>query len=154
MIERSRVEKFVTEDGYVLYPVEKNEWADSVRPDDRDQTFATNAYTGTPQNDVTGEPLYGTVCYRDGTSEEIKPPEPLYDVNAAILDSTGGGDGAYDLIGRGLTVDEFLARLREALTLGDGLGTETGYGLTNAVGHVHLSIKIARAGKGDDTPMG
>jgi hypothetical protein len=69
----------------------------------------------------------------------------LYDVNASCLEVNGdGGDGAYDLIGRGRTVDEILSELRKVLT--------QGFGLTNA-GECYLSINVVRAGFGDAVPM-
>lgn len=81
-------------------------------------------------------------AYCPGCLDEAPPePEPLrFDVRASVNEIDGpGGDGAYDLIGDGLTVDEVLERLRKVLT--------DGFGLTNA-GACYLTLHIGPAGRG------
>lgn len=71
------------------------------------------------------------------------------DVTASIERiSTGGGDGAYDLIGRGQTVDEFLSKLRETLLHPKGINWLL-YG-PDPEGDVRITISIGNEGTFDN----
>lgn len=59
-----------------------------------------------------------------------------YDVYAYCEDEEGGSDAAYSLCSDGLSAEEVCAKLLETL--------KSNWGLTNAVGEVHLIIKIER----------
>jgi hypothetical protein len=77
------------------------------------------------------------------------PPEPerLYDLRATVHELDGpGSDGAYPLMGDGLTADEVASRLREVLS-GEGAPNW----LTHA-GACRLAVHVAPAGRGEDLP--
>lgn len=74
-----------------------------------------------------------------------RPEEQRYDVNASVIAMSGASDGAYDLILRGASIDEFLAQLRETLS--------SDWGLTNESGVVYLRLNVVRAGDGDNVPL-
>lgn len=59
----------------------------------------------------------------------------MIEVQASCTDETGGGDGAYSLLGK-WTPEEFTAELLKTL--------QSDWGLMNAKGEVSLNITITR----------
>jgi len=79
----------------------------------------------------------------------------LFDVIASVNDlHSAGGDGAYDLIGEGQTIDEILAKLREQLeTLHESLAQGGAYSSGFKFVPCYLSMNIGPTGSYENLPM-
>lgn len=138
---------FITSDGYKLQQQPDGTWFDG------DMTFLNAVWPV----DANNEPLEGSYGPDEPASYDPRPqPEPKrFDVIASVNDlHSAGGDGAYDLIGEGQTIDEILAKLREQLeTLHESLAQGGAYSSGFKFVPCYLSVNIGPAGSYENLPM-